>query len=349
MKRPPYLIRRVSRHGTVCWYVWRRPSPQKRLREPYGTKAFWAEYRAALYGEAAPPRPPAAPGSLAELIADYQGSRAWEKLAENTRSTRERILRRVAATAGDIPAHEIDRKMVVDSREKASTPGAAHHLVTTLRSLFKWAVDVDRLEENPAVGVAAPRQHTEGYHTWTDAEIARFEARWPLGTRQRLWMAIMLHTGFRCSDAAKLRWSDIEDGIISITAKKNKKSVIIPIEPELQTVLDAGPCGKVYVTEALPGEPYSARSISGLFGKACRAAGVPGSAHGLRKAQTTRLAYAGGTVSELNAAMGWTGSKMAMKYTETAERARLAKQVYERARKKKEPLPPSESGNNGPE
>ena len=307
-----------------------------RLREPYGTKAFWAEYRAALFQENAAQRRKAAPDSLSELIGDYMQSPAWQSLSDVTRATRARILKRVGFASGDMPATEIDRAMIVAGREKATGPGAAKHLVTTLRGLFKWAVDVERLAEDPTAGVAIPTpKKGKGYHTWTEAEIAAYEARWPIGTRQRLWMAVLLHTGLRRADAVRLRWADICDGVIHITAQKTGTPIVIPLEPELEAIISAmNERGREYVIEGLEGEPFTPASFSVLFWRACKEAGVKGSAHGLRKAATVRLAYAGATVPELNASMGWTGSKMATRYIEQAERARLAKAAYEKARKK---------------
>jgi hypothetical protein len=45
----------------------------------------------------------------------------------------------------------------------------------------------------------------------------------------------------------------------------------------------------------------------------------------LRKIAATRIANNGGTVAMLNALFGWSGSKMASLYTETADRKRLAR------------------------
>jgi hypothetical protein len=61
------------------------------------------------------------------------------------------------------------------------------------------------------------------------------------------------------------------------------------------------------------------------FREACRAAGVPGSAHGLRKLAAIRLALADATIPQLNAIFGWTGSEMAMYYIDMADRAQLAR------------------------
>ena len=66
------------------------------------------------------------------------------------------------------------------------------------------------------------------------------------------------------------------------------------------------------------------KSFGNLFRDACRAAGVPGSAHGLRKIAATRAANAGATVAQLEAIFGWQGGTMASLYTRDADRRRLA-------------------------
>lgn len=66
------------------------------------------------------------------------------------------------------------------------------------------------------------------------------------------------------------------------------------------------------------------------FGEACRAAGVPGSAHGLRKALAIKLAEAGSTTAEMDALMGWSGGGMSSLYARKASRERLAEAALER-------------------
>ena len=56
----------------------------------------------------------------------------------------------------------------------------------------------------------------------------------------------------------------------------------------------------------------------------CRKAGVPGRAHGLRKAGATILADNGATDQELMAIYGWTTLRQAELYTRKANRKRLA-------------------------
>jgi hypothetical protein len=75
------------------------------------------------------------------------------------------------------------------------------------------------------------------------------------------------------------------------------------------------------------GRPLTKESFGNEFKAACKEAGVPGSAHGVRKIAATRAADAGATEAELMAIFGWTDSKMASHYTKTANRKRLAAQA----------------------
>jgi hypothetical protein len=51
------------------------------------------------------------------------------------------------------------------------------------------------------------------------------------------------------------------------------------------------------------------------------------SAHGVRKIGATRAANNGATVAELEAIFGWIGGRMASLYTQSADRARLARRA----------------------
>ncbi len=72
------------------------------------------------------------------------------------------------------------------------------------------------------------------------------------------------------------------------------------------------------------GQPFAKESFGNWFRKACTEAGVPGSAHGLRKAGATRAAENGASERELTALFGWSTGKMAVHDTKAANQKRLA-------------------------
>jgi integrase len=331
--RPPYLHRTVTRHGAVAWYVWRRPGPKVRIRGEYGSRKFMAAYRAALYGQDGPEKPAGAPGTLSALIASYRVSPQWAALAVATRKQRGNIFDRIERKAGDMAVSEVDAAMIKDARDGLGL-GAAKHFVQTMRGLFRWAVETERAGSDPTEGVRVARPKTEGFHTWTDAEVAAFEARWQVGTRQRLWLAILLYTGLRRGDACALGQRHVKDGVIEFRAAKTGTPIVLPLAPELAEVIAASPVGAETFIATVHGKPMSKEFFGNLFREACIAAGLPHcSAHGLRKAAAVKLAEAGATVPELNAIFGWTGAKQALVYTTKADRARLARQAMERLKK----------------
>jgi hypothetical protein len=121
----------------------------------------------------------------------------------------------------------------------------------------------------------------------------------------------------------------VRNGVGEIKTEKSGETVkvTLPILPVLQRTLDAGPCGELTFICGENGKPLTKESFGNLFRHACNAAGVPGSAHGVRKVAATRAANSGATVAQLEAIFGWTGGVMASHYTRSADRARLAREA----------------------
>jgi hypothetical protein len=66
------------------------------------------------------------------------------------------------------------------------------------------------------------------------------------------------------------------------------------------------------------------RSLGNVLSDSARKLGIRKSLHGIRKIAAQRCAEAGASVNELNAIFGWSGTKMALRYAEAADRKRLA-------------------------
>jgi hypothetical protein len=65
--RPPYLLRQVTQHGRVCWYV--RKGKSKRIRVPApGTEGFDEAYQVAVLSFQAPKDERTSLGTLAWLV-----------------------------------------------------------------------------------------------------------------------------------------------------------------------------------------------------------------------------------------------------------------------------------------
>jgi integrase len=207
-----------------------------------------------------------------------------------------------------------------------------------MRGLFRWACAAGFISSDPTLGVKNPeRKQGRGFLAWEESHVEAYQARWPLGTRQRVWLDVLLFTGLRRGDAVRVGRQHARGGYIK--AEKNELDVPVIILPILQSTLDAGPCGDLTLIVGENGRPLTKESFGNEFKAACKAAGVPGSAHGVRKLAATRMANNGATEAQLMAVFGWTDAKMATHYTRTANRRRLAQDSIEKLSRTECPSP----------
>src|SRR5262249_1542420 len=325
--RPPHLQREKTRRGETIWYFRIGHGPRIRINAEFGTPEFDAAYRAALAGEPATTKGVRA-GSLAWLIARYRETPAWTTFSLATRRQRENVFRQVIESAGQVPYSEITAATIAAGRDRrGKTPFQARHFLDTMRGLSEWAKEAQFVKSNPAKAVKYPTLKSgPGFPVWTEEDVAAYETRWPLGTRQRVWISVLLYTGLRRGDAVRIGRQHVREGVATLRTEKTDTDVHIPLLPPLLEALRAGPTGELAFICSANGKPLTKESFGNLFRNACRAAGVNKSAHGLRKIGATRAAENGATVPQLNAIFGWTGSKMASLYTHAADRKRLAQE-----------------------
>jgi integrase len=301
------------------------------MRAPYGSPEFLTAYHAAISSPAAVrPRKPDE-DTFAWLWELYRASPAWTELSPATKRQRENLMKLPLERAGDQPLERFTRKFIIAGRDaRAATPAQAGNFLKALRGLFKWAVDVEHVDIDPTMNVKMPKQRSDGFHTWTIDEMARFEARWPTGTRERLAYDVLVWTGLRRGDASRLGPQHIRDGEITIATEKTGRVVTLPVLKPLADSIAASPIGRRSFVARADGEPMVKEGFGNWFADACVAAGVPGRAHGLRKALSVKVAEHGATDAELDALLGWSGGGMASLYTRKASRQKLAASALSR-------------------
>ncbi len=168
------------------------------------------------------------------------------------------------------------------------------------------------------------QENPDGYHVWTEAEITRFKVHHPAGSKARLALALFLCTGASRQDAAAMGWQNVDGDRISCRRGKTGVEANLPILSDLaEELAHLTKQEGLFLTHG-GGKPYKPETLGNWFRDQCNAAGVPGSAHGLRKAGATRLANAGGTPDEIRAFLAYATNKEGQTYTKKADRARLA-------------------------
>jgi integrase len=343
-RRERGLCSELNRHGTRVWYFRDGHGPRIRIPGPFGTPAFNAALKAAKGGHEVNTRPAGAhvlthadAGSLAWLVDQFMSSSDWASTAANTQKQRRTILARIVKENGAYAVRDLDSEWVEGVRDLAADEGRAtamaNAVVKVLRALFAWATP-KHLPVNIARDVSMiSRDEGEGWHTWTEEELAQFEARYPLGTRERLAYAVLLWTGQRRGDAVKFgKRSLLLNGRLAIRQGKTGAPVSIPIMPELKEALAAGPTGDLWIIGD-KGGALTPDTLTCWFREVCDRAGLKQcSAHGLRKAAARRFAERGATVDELKAWFGWTENRTPGIYTRDADNSRLADNAARRMR-----------------
>ena len=272
------------------------------------------------------------PGTVAAAVTSYFGSWAFRNLAAETRRTRKNILERFREQHGDKriallqPDHV--KAMVVAKR---GTPQAANNFLKTVRALMQHCIEAGMRTNDPTHGIIGAKVKTDGYRTWTEADIEAFEARHPVGSRARLALALLLYTAQRRSDVVRMGRQHLRNGALSVRQQKTGRSLEIPVHPTLQAILDATLSDHLTFLTTQTGKPFSPAGFTNWFRDMCNEAGLPRgtSAHGLRKAACRRLAEAGCGANLIAAVSGHKSLREVQRYTEAADQARMARSAME--------------------
>jgi len=290
------------------------------------------QYAAALDGVTQPGNIGAArtkPGSFDALCVSYFRSPEFLGLAESTQRQRRNTLENFRAEHGGKPLRGLSRAHIsAIIGAKADAPEGANFLLKVLRAVLNFAVDQGLIENNPATNVKKYKSKGDGHHSWSEAEIAAFEATHPVGSRARLALALGLYTGQRKSDVLRMGWQHIEGDSIDVRQQKTGTPLLIPMHPNLVAVLASVSKTNLTFLVTSFGAPFDPNGFGNWFRTQCDAAGLPHcSFHGLRKAAATRLANAGCTVEQIKAITGHADLKEVARYTKAADQKRLARQA----------------------
>jgi len=330
--RYPHLLREKTNRGRMVWYFRIGKGPRTRLPDGYGSPEFIAAYNAALAGEPQPAvKGRSGRGSLEWLIDRYRESSAWSRLSDATRYQRGLIFAGIVEKAGKERYADVTAKAIRNGREaRQATPFMANNYLRAVKGLFAWAVEAEYVDENPAAEVTELAVKTKGHEPWTIDDVRRYHARWPLGTRERVWIDVLLFTGFRLGDACRIGKQHVRDGWISMRAEKTGETLEIPVLPPLAETLETGPTGDLAWISSAHGRPFVKESFGNAFRDACQAAGIVGkSAHGLRKALAGMAAELGASEELMQAWFGWQSNRMSQIYTRGASKKAMAGKLGE--------------------
>jgi integrase len=238
---------------------------------------------------------------------------------------------------GDMSVATLARKHVVKMLDaKADTPAAARDFLRCLRLIIQYAMGISARQDDPTLGLSVKMPKSDGFHTWTEEEIATFEAGYPTGTKPRLALELLLNVAARPSDAVRLGRQHTRGGYI-VNVKQQKTGATLPPIPITAALADAINAGASadHVVFLLNehGRAFTAKGFGKWFTAQCQRIGLKGcSPHGLRKAACRRLAEAGCSANEIAAISGHKSLREVERYTRAADQARMARNAMAKIR-----------------
>jgi integrase len=348
MKRPPkYVKGYIDRHDKPRFYFRRPGFKGVALPGLPWSPEFMAAYEQALAGQPAQiGSARTKPGTMRALAVSYYNSLAFRSMKPITQSVYRNIIDRFCSETdkqgkehGDEPAATMRREHVVKlMASRADKPDSANGLRKVLRAMMQYAIEIGLRSDDPTQGVKNIRPKSKlGFHRWTEAEITQFEERHPIGTKPRLAFALGLYTGQARQDVVAMGPQHIRDGILNWVRAKTERStgteLAIPIHANLRAVIDATPSGHLTFLVTEFGKPFAVAGFGNWFREQCDMANLRHcSFHGLRKAASVRLAEAGCTPHEIAAITGHASLKEIVRYTQTADRKRLARSAMDKVK-----------------
>src|SRR5215472_845236 len=233
-----YLHAFRDRTGTLRYYF-RRNGIRTKLPGLFGSREFLDAYAAALREQSGEPaeRKTTLPGSFLALTRRYFASPQFLSLSATSQTNYRRAIDRFLVEHGHRRVDQMKREHVDAVLGKfVDKPGAGIILLKRMRTLLRYAIDIGWRDGDPTAGVRAFK--SVEIHTWTESEIGQFESRWPIGTKQRLAFDLLLYTGQRGSDVARM----VRPGAgekIRVVQQKTGVPLAITVYPELRRSLEA--------------------------------------------------------------------------------------------------------------
>jgi integrase len=319
-----YLHAFRDRTGTLRYYF-RRNGIRTKLPGLFGSREFLDAYAAALGEQSGQPaeRKATLPDSFRALATRYFASPQFLSLSTTSQINHRGAIERFLVQHGHRRVDQMKREHVDAMLGKfADKPGAGIILLKRMRRLLRYAMDIGWRESDPTAGVRAFKSIE--IHTWTESEISQFELRWSIGTKQRLAFDLLLYTGQRGSDVARIARPAAGEKI-RIVQQKTGAPLTITVHPQLRRSLEACPSSHLAAIVTAHGAPFSIKGFGQFMSNAIREAGLPPccKAHGLRKAAARRLAEAGCSAHEIMAVTGHKTLSEVERYTRAAEQERL--------------------------
>ncbi len=263
--------------------------------------------------------------SFKEAVEKYFKTVSSKKSPTTQRREKE-TLKRLLEFFVPINLHEITPEMVANYRDKRLrqvSGTTVRQELTALSHIFQVANNEWGLRlPNPAADIKRPAPNPGRIRFLSQDEASRLLKECQKSRNKRLYpyILLLLHTGMRPSEAARLRWDqiDLERGVIVLHVTKTKVRRVVPLtETALKTLAAMERKGDyVFLRDEQANDPVPSYRFRGAFESALKRAGIKDfRMYDLRHTAASYLLMAGVDIRTLAEILGHRTLQMVMRYT----------------------------------
>lgn len=310
-----------------------------RLPDEYGSAAFaraWAEAEAVAN---APVIRPADPDTYLALVTAFKASDDYERLAEQTKADYTKIFDWMSAqgsdrkSAGALSQARCEKLLDLAVKELGWRRGL--YVLQVNRRLYNWVLERSARTRlwgsvNPWINLPAPqrpRNAPKKHRAWLPEELAEALSSAPVGLRRAY---VLGASGMDGGTAIKRLWTEYRNGGFEISREKTGAVSYVMVPRVFRPFLESDePRPSEFIVTNVLGEPFveanTLQTRSSEFLRGLAKAGKVGAGltfHGLRHTIGKAVAESGGTLHAIQGALQHKSARMALYYSEGADKRR---------------------------
>lgn len=209
-----------------------------------------------------------------ELLKGYEADQKFRNLLQGTLDVRRRNLRKFIREVG---FHEATEQKIIIWLSRDISAKTRNGLLSHLNAFYKWAIQNDLLEYNPAEKISKPRMHPKHPRPMPENDICLAVDK--ATPKMKCWLLLGAYAGCRCQEIAGIEREDIfiETARLHIVHGKGDKERWVPLHPDILIALQELPMS---VAGPLWNETPS--SVSRKINNYLHGLGIKSTAHTLR-------------------------------------------------------------------
>ncbi len=278
--------------------------------------------------------------TYADMWAAYETEAVW---SDRTREDYTKVADWMIKISGNSLARDMQQMHAEALLDRAVTEKwhrFALYVLQVNRSMYNWVLERAARKEkwgtaNPWATIKAPKKprSRKRNRSWTPAEVAEVLAGAPLGLARAY---VLGASGFDASTMKPLLWSHYVDGTFGNDRVKSGVEGLTIVPRPLRPMLESGNRPSIFICTNENGVPFStvnslttasSRFLIGLAKQGRVGEGL--TMHGLRHTLGKAIADAGGSLRAIQTALRHSSARMALHYSEEADRKRALLSVSE--------------------